>query len=383
MKVVRGIAVDNGGSEVRVSSLDKPELKDIIKIPNDFMTIKEKDFRVKEVAEPKKLCRVIKAPDERFLGIYAQGITGRAFANQAIPISSQDDGKTTSLNYYRQLVFAVAQDAIRAWVNDGGYSLYTNSQGEKMSLNIGDGYKYCLVVCVPIKEFSGAKDCGTILRNAIAGEYEVEFPLLDNSPVVKFELSANLTGVVPEGGIAIRALKNEIGEDEYTLVIDMGHVTVDIAIFQGIHLLGQVVSSHFAGSALIASVSAVLADEGYFLSEAQVQEVLKTKQVKDGKSYVDVSEIVDTQIENFVNNYLRNDITRVLNANGLNVKQVQNVAPLGEPMNDPQHNYLLAKIIETMRLEKAEVKILAEDLRYVNIQQALKFVNKLISKARV
>ena len=379
---IRGIAVDNGGSEVRVMDGMNPVLEDMIKLKNDFVSIKEKDFRVKEVAEPAKLCRVLEAPNPDFMGIFAQGLTGKAYEGQVVAISSQKE-KTADPNYYKQFIFAVAQDALKAWIQSGGYSMYSNGNSESQQHpDIADSYDYCIVACIPIQEFSGAKDCAGLLKNTLQGHYVVEFPLLDKKPVISFNIKAEFMGAAPEGGIAVKALKDQLEEDDISLLIDMGCVTTDIALFQGTHLLGRVSSVKFASSTLVANIRAVLADEGYFVSEAQAENVLIAKRVKDGHESVDVSAIVEEQSRNFVRNYLQNEIIGILNANHVNARQVQNFVPIGASFNNPESNALISEIIACADLQKAKLCILADDLRYVNIQQASHFVKKFVKRAK-
>lgn len=377
---MRGIAVDNGGSEVRTLGYTNRGFEDIMKLNNDFAAIQENSFRIKDVAEPARLCHIIEAPKEAFKGIMAQGITGHAYDNQAISISSQES-KTASINYYRQFIFAVAQDALKAWIDLGGYSRYSQSVGSAYEYEAENVFDYAIVACIPIKEFNGVKDCAETLKNTLDGHYVVKFPLLTGSPVIEFNIKRDLIGVVPEGGVAIMGLGRELSEDDISLVVDLGCVTTDIALFQGTALLGKVVSSQFAGSTLLANVRVALADEGYILSESQVQQVLATKMVKVGKSKVDVSDIVNTQARNFVYNYLQKEIMQVLNMNAVNAKQIQNVIPIGALMNHPQDNKIISEIIDGCDLANAEVRILSKDLRYVNIQQAGKFIKRLLRKA--
>ena len=379
---IRGIAVDNGGSEVRVMDGMNPVLEDMIKLKNDFVSIKEKDFRVKEVAEPAKLCRVLEAPNPDFMGIFAQGLTGKSYEGQVVAISSQKE-KTADPNYYKQFIFAVAQDALKAWIQSGGYSMYSNGNSESQQHpDIADSYDYCIVACIPIQEFSGAKDCAGLLKNTLQGHYVVEFPLLDKKPVISFNIKAEFMGAAPEGGIAVKALKDQLEEDDISLLVDMGCVTTDIALFQGTHLLGRVSSVKFASSTLVANIRAVLADEGYFVSEAQAENVLIAKRVKDGHESVDVSAIVEEQSRNFVRNYLQNEIIGILNANHVNARQVQNFVPIGASFNNPESNALISEIIACADLQKAKLCILADDLRYVNIQQASRFVKKFVKRAK-
>lgn len=379
---IRGIAVDNGGSEVRVMDGMNPVLENMIRLKNDFVSIKEKDFRVKEVAEPAKLCRILEAPNPDFMGIFAQGLTGKAYEGQVVAISSQKE-KTADSNYYKQFIFAVAQDALKAWIQSGGYSMYSNGNSESQQHpDIADSYDYCIVACIPIQEFSGAKDCAGLLKNTLQGHYVVEFPLLDKKPVICFNIKAEFMGAAPEGGIAIKALKDQLEEDDISLLVDMGCVTTDIALFQGTHLLGRVSSVKFASSTLVANIRAVLSDAGYFVSEAQAENVLITKHVKDGHESVDVSTVVEEQSRNFVRNYLQNEIIGILNANHVNARQVQNFVPIGASFNNPENNALISEIIACANLQKAKLCILADDLRYVNIQQASRFVKKFVKKAK-
>jgi len=61
MKKIRGIALDNGGSEVRVLPVESESLSGMIKFDNDFFVIEEKDFRVKETDTPESVIRITKA----------------------------------------------------------------------------------------------------------------------------------------------------------------------------------------------------------------------------------------------------------------------------------------------------------------------------------
>ncbi|MBQ2885922.1 MAG: hypothetical protein IJE43_19525 [Alphaproteobacteria bacterium] len=375
-----GASMDNGGSEVRVLDC-QASLDDILKLDNDFVKIREEDFRIKEVAEPARLCRILEAPNEEMKGIISQGLTGKAYDAQAITISSQSQ-KTSNINYYRQVVFALAQNALQNWLKLGGYSRYSSDCSASKGLLQATIFEYAVAICIPVREYNGVKDCADILKNTLAGTYTVEFPLLENSPRLTFELKKENIGVLPEGGVAISALKRDLGEDEISLLIDMGHLTADIAVFQGTTLLGKVISSQFAGSTLLANVRMALADEGYILSEKQVETVLETKKVRNGKTDVDVTSILELCIKRFVSNYLQKDVVQVLNANAINVKQVQNFVPLGAPMNNPASNPLIAEIVECCGLENSEVKLLPGDLRYVNVVSANNFAKLLLKRMK-
>ena len=77
-----------------------------------------------------------------------------------------------------------------------------------------------------------------------------------------------------------------------------------------------------------------------------------------------------------------NEIIGILNANHVNARQVQNFVPIGASFNNPESNALISEIVACANLQKAKLCILADDLRYVNIQQASRFVKKFVKKAK-
>lgn len=379
MRKLRGVTIDNGGSEGRVLPLRASIQDGLISYANDFYAIQEKDFRVKDVDDIEKLCRVLEAPKEEYKGIIAQGMTGKAYDNQALAISSQET-KTGSVNYYRQFIFAVAQDALAAYKQDTNYTELVNGVFKNLQKLHDFCYSYAIVTCIPIKEYNSVKDCADLLKENLVGEYKVEFPLMPGCPKISFELIKNYIGVVPEGGVAVTGLRRELDVDTITLVVDIGHNTTDIALFKGAALLGKVISSQFAGSTLLANVRAALADEGYTLNEYQMMKALETNTVRRGKDVINVLDIINEQKKSFVLNYLKPEIIQAFNMNALNAKQVQNVIPIGAPMNESGSNIMQNEVIRSCGLEYAEVKLLGNDLRYVNVEQAANFTRRLYDK---
>lgn len=380
-KIVRGLTIDNGGSEVRALPLGQIAPAGVTKITNDFVSISEKDFRVKDTTDKKELCRVIKAPKKEYVGIVACGLTGKLYDGESIAIES-GDSKTGNINFYRQFIFAVARDALAAEMNDSPkFPVVKNGLfGRKKETGEFEPnvYHYALVTCIPIKEHSGNKDCAALLKENIKGEYVVEFPLMEGSPTVTFILSQEFIGVVPEGGVAIIALRKELKEEEVSIVVDMGHITADYALFKGTSLLGKVISSGYAGSTLIANVRAALADEGYVLSDQQTMKVIETGRVKVGAKEKDVSDIIAAQKEFFVKNYMKKDIGDLLRMNATNANQIQNFIPIGAGMNEAKQQGSIKKaVVEFCGFKDANVKILSEDLRYVNVEMASTFTKKL------
>ncbi len=388
IKKVRCIAVDNGGSEIRVKPVGSED-NTLVAINNNVVFIEEKNFRPKDVADVEALCRITEAPNEEFCGIYASGLTGKAYENTMISINSQNK-KTDSIDFYKQMVYGIARDALRAQQLDlykefNVSPLRNTRSGRAVEISYSKNvmYDYGVVVCIPVREYNGSKDCAEILKDKIEGNYTVEFPLVESKPVVHFSIMKRNIGVVPEGGVAITALKNKITEDSVTLIVDMGHVTTDIALFQGTMLLGRVISSPYAGSTLIGNLRAVLNDEGYFLSDEQVAKVIAEEHVMRGAERIDVKDIVDTQKSLFVKNYLQKEVIQILNMNSINAKQVQFFVPIGAPMNNNDHSTSIEyNIVRSCGLEYAEVAYLADNLRYVNVRQAARFAERILKNMR-
>ena len=105
--ILRGLAIDNGGSEVRTLSLDGK----LTTLTNDFVRIKREDFRYKDTENPLELCDVVEAPKEEYVGIIARGMTGKMYDSKMLNITSQS-AKTESIAYYNQFIYAIARDAM-------------------------------------------------------------------------------------------------------------------------------------------------------------------------------------------------------------------------------------------------------------------------------
>lgn len=380
MQKLRGITVDNGGSEIRV--LPDDTTCNIYKWRNDVVQIEEKNFRPKDVESPECVVRIVNATDRSFCGLYASGATGHAYDGKELRISSQET-KTGSDNFYKEFIYAVALDSYNARIKDLANGIQRcGAKGNRDSKDTV--YDYAIVACIPIKEFNGIEDCPRILKSRIAGDYEVEFPLVSGSPVIRFNISEERTGVVAEGGVTMTALKGAVGEDDISLIVDMGHITTDIAIFEGKNLKGKVASPGYAGSTLAGNIRAHLAEMGIVVSDDKIQRVLETGKARKGATEIDVSDVIAEEADMFVKNYLKMEVIGVLNRNALDATQVQNFIPLGAPMTPDSNgrNVIQEAIIRECRLSDARVQLLEEDLRYVNIRSAARFTRKLVNMFR-
>lgn len=367
--ILRGLAIDNGGSEIRTLSLDG-ELR-VLK--NDFVKISREDFRYKETEDPFELCDVIEAPKDDYLGIIARGMTGKMYDSKMLNITSQS-AKTDSTAYYNQFIYAIARDAIEEKLRriKEKNTVRPNLIIPEFLQSTSNMFEYIICTCIPIKEHSGKCDCATKLKAALVGDYTVEFPLLPNHECIKFRLTATNIGVVPEGGVAMTALRNEINPEDISIVIDMGHITVDMALFKGKTLYGnKVISAQRAGSTLISLVRSSLEDAGYFVNDEQTAKVIETGFVKRGAIDENVQDLVLAEKKAFVKNYIYPKVVDLLNMSSINASQVQNIIPIGAAMNNKE---FIEEIIRVCGFEDAIVKKLADDLRYVNVQQAVVFV---------
>lgn len=380
--VLRGITVDNGGSEVRVLPYGAA-LNEMERMDSNFVEITEKDFRIKDVENPKHLMRVVRAPKSEYLGIVAQGLTGRAYNGTSLALNVQE-AKTDSLNYYRQFIFAVAADAIEAYLSEAKITKVNKGIFKKVETYDNEEimYKYVIVTCIPIREHSGNKDCANNLKSCLAGEYAVEFPLLESSPVVHFTIQQNYIGVTPEGGVAMNLIRNQIEKDDYSIVIDMGHITTDISIFKGKTLLGKVKTVYYAGNILVEEVKNALEEEGYRCSDEQTMRAIQTGSVRVGIHSEDVTKLLDECKSNFVNNYLKGEILKLLATNRIEAKQIQNAIFIGAAMNDTGLHSIQHKIIDACGFGNSAIIDTHCDSRYVNIKAASVFTGMLFKAAQ-
>ena len=355
-------------------------------IPNAFYSIPEREFRVREVEDPRALCVFRKAPRSEYLGIVASGLTGRAYSGADAITLNNMESKTGSVAFYKQFLFAVARDAINSYL-DTDLAIIKQQASDKGLLARLAGepvveYKYVIVSLLPIKEHSGTEDCAAKLKEDLAGTYEVEYPLIPGSPKLRFVINKDFVGVTGEGAVCMTRIRKNIDKEDITLIVDIGHVSADIALFEGTTLLGKVKSSTKAGAVLVGEVRAALEDEGYRLTDEQAKRAIETGFVHLGSNKIDVKDIIDEQKLLFVNNFLKKEIIQILNRNDLTAKQVQNFVPIGAPLQEDGPKSMRQAIINSCGLEYATVRDVGVSTRYANIAAASLFTTMLYGKAR-
>lgn len=379
MKVVmKSISIDNGGSELRVLPYGARE-DGIIHVPATFIDIPEQEFRVKEVQDPFMLQRVIAAPQASYFGYIGAGMTAKMYKGHALQMDSTRR-KTASDEFYRQIIFGIALGIIK----DEELSFIEESTDLTLySDYLGDYIQVVLCTNIPIKEHSGRQDFVQEFKDMICGRYEVEFPLLPAKPVVKFVVREEYVGVLPEGGVVVSAVGQSIAEDDYSLVIDLGHVSDDLSIYKGKKLYGNtVISSPRAGSTLIGIVQSALIDAGYQANTEVAVDAITTGEITSGKRLVDVSGMVIECKMEFVRNFMKQDIIQLINTVGITTAQVANVVPVGYLMNESINlGSIVDMVITEMGFTDAEQLIAAKDLRYANLMAIDRFTSVLQKKA--
>lgn len=368
-----GVTLDVGGSELRAKPLSTGE---IMAIPNDAVAIEKENFRYKPTDEPFNLCEIVEAPKSEYLGIVASGTAGAMYDNEVMTLKS-GEAKTNQNNYYKQVIYTIA----RACMID---KIKKRNQNAGMGTHYVDETYDCInVICIPVREFSGKEDCASKLKANLVGTYVAEFPLMDTGmEKVAFTLQASRMGVVAEGGVAVLALSKTLSPDSISVVVDMGDYSTDIAVFKGKSMLGnRVVSLPWAGRTLLTNLRLELCDMGYMLSQADMPRILETGEVKEGVDSLSVKSIVQEKKKQFVDNYLKNEILQLLNANMIAPSQVENLIPIGAPMNSVEDEESISDFIaDACDMRSAMIVKVADNLRYANIEQASIFTQMLFNK---
>lgn len=383
-KKIIGLTVDNGGSSLRVLPVDRGEdvrREDaIISFDNEFYSIPVDTFRVKSVDDPKSFISIVDAPDPSYKGMYAVGITGRMYSGKLLPLNP-NDRKAESRNFYLQLLFDVAQGIIRQRefiLLDTEFGLTDCAEA------LANTYIVVLGTNIPISEHTSDKDMVGTLKNAVCGEYVVGFPLIEGTPTIKFEIRSEFFGVLPEGGVVVSSLGDEIKPDYYSMVVDIGHISADLSIYYGKRLDGKsYLSSSSAGTTLISLVQNELEQNGFRVNESMAKLALETGCVKNGAKNIDVANIVRRAQQDFVSNYLHADFVRLMQRANVIPEQLDVLIPVGQPMNEVDGIYYLPELIkDDIGMVNVDIISNCSDVRYANLFAIERFTKALMASAR-
>lgn len=377
MKVIKAISIDNGGSELRVLPNGAKE-DGILHVSGGFLEIPDQEFRVKEVENPFMIQRVVSAPQSSYYGYIGAGLSAKMYKGQALKMDSTRR-KTSSEEFYRQIIFGIALGIIKDDELSGIEDATSLSEYRDI---LNDYIEVVLCTDIPIKEHSGRQDYVQEFKDSICGEYEVQFPLLPAKPIIRFVLREGAIGVLPEGGVVVSAVGGNIADNEYSLVIDLGHVSNDLSIYRGKKLYGNtVISSPRAGSTLIGIVQSALIDSNYQANAEVAIDAITTGEITTGKHITDVSDIIIDCKDEFVKNFVKDDILQLINTVGITPAQVNNIIPVGYLMNESTNlGSITDMVVSELGFTYAEQLQAAKDLRYANLMALDRFTTVLYKR---
>lgn len=363
----RVVTIDNGGSELRLISNTNDDSK-VITMDKNISLVDYDSFRVKENVEEFDIIKIEESTHKSYLGTYATGYGYYMYGGVDLSITGK---KSESLAWYQQVLCAISIDAIKAARDkevDAGVTI--------------EPYDYVVTTLIPVQEHSGSVDCVSNLKEKLSGTYTVSFPVIKSGiDKVTFSINKQHIGVLPEGVVALASLDGLVTNNDYTLIIDMGHVTTDLTICKGYNMLGSfVVSSPFAGGTILNLIGSIVRGYGVVCSESMAIESLRTNMLSIGKREIKIEKELDHMKKVFVSNYIKKEIMNQIELVGITTSNIKYVVPIGAILGskNPKDGSMdiLNMIIEETKLENAEIKLLAKDLRYVNINEAAAFCNQ-------
>lgn len=379
------MTIDNGGSELRVLPVDRAEDTEvtdaILRYPSTFCRIPNDSFRIKDVSNPEEVIQIFEAPDPAYCGYYATGLSGNAYGGSTLLALNPRDRKSTSKNFYLQFIYDITQGII----NDNRMKPCMQENADEYTIaSLPVDWLAVVGTNIPISEHQSDKDFIKTFKDSVCGDYKISYPLLKGSPVINLHIDSNYIGILPEGGVVLASLASSVSDDQYTLVVDIGRVSDDIAIFLGTKLIGiSAVSGTNAGATLLTLISQELEAAGYRVNMTMCANAAATGEIKMAGSYVDVKEYVKRAQRNYVINYLRQDLDTAFQRANCVPAQMDNIVAVGAPMNSvPGLEYLPELILKDLDIPKVNILCNTTDTRYANIVACEKFTKALTRKAR-
>lgn len=368
MEKRRVITIDNGGSELRM--IVNSDNKKVQTMEKEISIITKEEFRPKDNVGEFDIID-LKSGNKDFNNIYAMGDGYYMYGGVDIGMTNQQQ-KTLTVAWYQQVLCAVAKDAIMVANNAG------KVEAEDGAVN-DFTVDYVITTLIPVHEHLGATDYVTTLKENLAGTYTVIFPMCEREvKEVTFTIKKEHIGVLPEGVVALSSLRGILNKNDYTLIIDMGHVTSDISLCKGTTPIGNAVkSSNFAGGTLLKLVSNIYANKGVVVNDSMTVDTLTTGKLKIGARSIDVSNEVSEAKHQFVTNYMKDVILSVIDLAGISASSIQYVVPIGAVLgtkNPSTGKYdIMEDLVNECGLSNAEVKLVSDDLRYVNVEKAAEY----------
>lgn len=370
----RAITIDNGGSELRyISNTDN---RQVHILNGNISMIDKEQFRVKENVGSLDIVDVIKAPNTAFQKMYATENGFHMYAGEEVKFTSQTM-KANTTAWYQKSIIAIAKDAMGSLLR--AQALNSNNK-------LSGSFEYVTVPLIPLYEHSGDSDFVSKIKQGLSGDYEVQFPVLGKEAKVKFTLSADKMGVLPEGAVVITSLRDKIEPQDITLIIDMGNGTTDRALFQGTRLKGSAITpSTFAGGTLLKLISTEISKHGMSSNDELATQALTEYKVNIKKAEINVKDGIDFAKRKFVTSFVKDEIITILELGGIQGANVTYVVPVGGVLGctNPitKEKDILKLIMDECNIINATIIDFDDvDPRHLNVIKAADFCDVLAKK---
>lgn len=247
---------------------------------------------------------IVKAPNEEIVGRrfvkgdsmgYHHGIEKRADTTA---------NKTSQENTYINFAYAIATNILKK-----GFSTATTE------IRCG--------VCIPSSEYFS--DNGQIMKSKLTGTYEIKFPMLEDKSVI-FKIDGEKLALTAEGVVALVPLIKTANRakvvSNIVVVVDVGHGSTDITIAINGKPSGKSSRSYSIGGFTIeTAVARYLEEKNYGSSRSNVLSAIKNGWIRQGLSYIDVSDCVIKAKKEFAE-ILVEKIKEVVTASGRTPNEV-------------------------------------------------------------
>lgn len=179
--------------------------------------------------------------------------------------------------------------------------IYTNI-AYALAKDLDKTFKYLteveLGVCIPTSEFySDKKDYPEVLKQHVAGDFSVFFPLLNRR--ITFTIAKNSIKVFPEGVVAAFKFKNDSQfVNGVSLIVDVGYRSTDITVLKRFKPVGKsAVSRPKGGINIEAALMAELERDNILVTREEVRSALCTKYLFSEGRYIDITEVYDEFVD--------------------------------------------------------------------------------------
>ena len=278
-KLVVKRRIDLGRSNIRTFNGEN----DFVLDPSIYKEIDVEAPIRKDIADPYNDFIILAANVTQIVGRrFVKGQAMSAFKAIATQADNQDL-KVDQESSYINFAYTVA----RAVVDEMDKQADMFSYKEQALTDIG--------VCVPTAEHFSQN--GEKMKEKLAGEYIVHFPVLDKS--ISFKCTTDSLVIAPEGPVALTpAFDSEQADtldSEIGVIIDVGYGSTDITlVIQGEPQGDTARSFPYGGITVESAVASALERDGYSSSASSVKMAITRGYVKSGTNIQAVDNLVAT-----------------------------------------------------------------------------------------